>query len=488
VIKKAYCCLGLCCLLLAAVQPARAADTFKQLQAMQLQIQSLRDDVKQKQQQMDQMQHQLEQLMHVQQMLMSDLTSSSTSNVSAAKPNASADKFNTSDKRSADPASAHAVASQQQAGRDDEVLFMDSAVFATDKPTEAWPGWLNTFNINGNIALRYEAGSNQQFNQGFTDTFRLSDFNLDFSFAPTAQLNVGLGLQMQELKVKNPVRQGLKIDSNSQFKHQFVIEYAFADYVFQQWFQLRFGAFLTPFGVYNESLHTDYDSKLVERPFLSEEIIPAPWTQLGIQLHGAVVLTPAWEVNYAVYTGNGIEALQDKNGIIKSSRIKDMTHQLVSRFNSNRAVGSRVGVLVNDGQQHFEMGISTYHGAWDPMATLNLNMLGSDVWYHYKGLDLRAEWALAVQDVALGKQYDYSWYTQAAYRWHLLEPVLRFDRLRNRYFNQNGPIVDDRHRYTLGLNIYLGKFFVLKNSYSESIFSVAQRHDHRFVSTLTAGF
>ncbi|MDQ6968974.1 MAG: hypothetical protein Q9M16_00505, partial [Mariprofundus sp.] len=276
--------------------------------------------------------------------------------------------------------------------------------------------------------------------------------------------------------------------SNSQFKHQFVVKYAFADYTFRQWLRLRFGAFLTPFGVYNESLHSDYDSKLVERPFLSEEIIPAPWTQLGIQLHGDFIFTPAWQMNYAVYTGNGIEALQDKKGVIESSRLRDMTHQLVSRFNSNRAIGGRFGLLGNDGLHHFEMGVSAYHGAWNPLATLNLNILGSDLWYHDNGLDVRAEWAVVAQDIAFGKQYDYSWYAQAAYRWELLEPVFRFDRLRNRFFDKKGPFIDDRHRYSVGLNLYLGKFFILKTSYSETTFSVARRHDHRVTSTLTAGF
>jgi len=290
------------------------------------------------------------------------------------------------------------------------------------------------------------------------------------------------------LITKNPVRQGLKIDDNGVFNHQFVIKYAFADYKFKDWFQLRFGAFLTPFGVYNESLHADYDSKLVERPFLAEEIVPAPWTQLGVQLHGDLMFSPAWQMNYAIYSSNGLEAEQDNNGVLKSSRIKDMSHQLVSRFNSNRATGGRLGLLGNDGQHHFEWGVSTYRGAWNPLATLNLNMLGSDVWYRYKGLDLRAEWALAAQEMAVGKQYNYGWYTQMAYRWRLYEPVLRFDRLRNRYFNKNGAFVDDRHRFSVGLNLYLGKFFILKTSFSESIFSVAQRHDHRVISTLTAGF
>jgi len=146
-------------------------------------------------------------------------------------------------------------------------------------------------------------------------------------------------------------------------------------------------------------------------------------------------------------------------------------------------------VLTNDGQHHFEFGLSAYHGAWNPMATLDLNMVGSDIWYHYNGLDLRAEWALAAQDMALGKYHNYSWFTQAAYRWHLYEPVVRFDRLRSRYVDPIGaPFIDDRHRYSVGLNLYLGKFFILKTSYSATNFSVAQRHDHRFISALTAGF
>jgi len=460
-------------LLLSMTTPVIAEDILGQLQLMQRQIQALQDEVHQKQQQIDLMKNKLDQVIKQQELQQSQLSSVP---------------------RQKEPAGSKSVFEQANADKnpktssDDEVLFSDGAVFASGEQQERWPGWLNTFNINGNTSLRFEAGSNQQFNQGFSDTFRLSDFNLDFSFEPTSVLDVRLGLQMKELITKNPVRQGLKIDDNGAFNHQFVIKYAYADYEFNEWFRLRFGAFLTPFGVYNESLHTDYDAKLVERPFLSEEIVPAPWTQLGAQLYGDVMITPAWHMNYAVYMSNGLEAAQDKNGVIKSSRISDMSHQLVSRFNSNRATGGRLGLLANDGQHHFEFGLSAYHGAWNPNATLNLNMLGSDVWYHYDGLDLRAEWALAAQDIAQGKQYDYSWYTQAAYRWHLFEPVLRFDRLRNRYVDQNGAFIDDRHRYSVGLNFYLGKFFILKTSYAETIFSVARRHDHRFISALTAGF
>ncbi len=471
-------------LLLMMATPVIAEDVLGQLQSMQRQIQALQDEVQQKQDQIDLMRNKIDQVIKQQELQQSELSRSSE----AVEPN--------SPKAEQSPSTKAATAKSAKNISDDEVLFSDAEVFASGEEKESWPGWLNTFNINGNTALRFEAGSsnnpNQQFNQGFTDTFRLSDFNLDFSFEPTSVLDVKLGLQIKELITKNPVRQGLKIDDTGVFNHQFVIKYAYADYEFKEWFRLRFGAFLTPFGVYNESLHSDYDSKMIERPFLSEEIVPAPWTQLGVQLHGDADISPAWQLNYAVYMSNGLEAVPDDNGVLKNTtRISDMSHQLVSRFNSNRVTGGRVGVLANDGQHHFELGLSAYHGAWNPNATLNLNMVGSDIWYHYNGLDLRAEWALAAQEMALGKYHNYSWFTQAAYRWRLYEPVVRFDRLRNRYADTIGavvPVIDERHRYSVGMNLYLGKFFILKTSYSATTFSVPRRHDHRFISALTAGF
>ncbi|MDX8404768.1 MAG: hypothetical protein R8K50_01290 [Mariprofundus sp.] len=466
--------LLLLCLLMVA-QPAVAQDMLSQLNAMQQQVEMLRGEVRQKQQQLDTIQQQLDTLMRMQ----------SGATAQRSTPSTPVETTEQTERAIQTKTTPPLFAGSSD---DAEVLFSNEKAFATGDKQQAWPGWLNTFNINGNIALRYMAGSQQQFNQGFSDTFRLSDFNLDFSFEPTSRLDVNLGLALQEVQIKVPVRQGLKIDTNSSIKHQFIIKYASADYTFADAFRLRFGAFLTPFGVYNESLHADYDSRLVERPFLSTEIIPAPWTQLGIQLHGDIALSPAWLVNYALYTGNGLEAAQEKNGVIKSSRISDMTHQLVSRFNSNRALGGRLGLNGNNGQHHFEWGISAYHGAWNPLATLNLDMLGSDIWYHYRGLDLRAEWALARQGMLAGRQYNYGWYTQAAYRWSMIEPVFRLGRLRNRYTNKNVAFVDDRLRYSIGLNTYLGKFFILKTAYSDTAFSALPSHDHTFSSTLTAGF
>jgi len=512
-VKKVCRSIVLFLALLVLAYPAKAEDVLGLLQEMQRQIQTLRDEVSQKQQQIDLIQNRLEQVIssqESQQLLSTESEPPVVATQATEQAEASGQTQEAIEQVQPEETQTegqphtveHAVVAptptrkktqdssdqSAQAVSDDEVLFSDGSVFTSEEPQEVWPGWLNTFNINGNLALRFEAGSNQQFNQGFSDTFKLSDFNLDFSFEPTSKLDVNLGLQMQETFVKSPVREGLKINDTKAVKHQFVVKYAFADYTFTDWLRLRFGAFLTPFGVYNESLHSDYDSRLVERPFLSEEIIPAPWTQLGVQLHGDFDLSPAWRLHYAMYMGNGLEAVQDKKGVIKSSRISDMTHQLVSRFNSNRAIGGRLGLLGNDGQHHFELGISSYHGAWDPLATLNLDMLGADIWYHYNGLDLRAEWALARQDIVGGKQYNYGWYTQAAYRWKMFEPVFRFGRLRNRFFNDNGAFIDDRHRFSAGLNLYLGKFFILKMAYSETVFSAVRRHDHRFMSTLTAGF
>ncbi len=486
---------------------AEDVDIAGQLLNIQKQMEILQGELKHKQLQVDHMQQQLNQLLQqagkqgasdpgvrvFEPIAASTGVHKTVSKTRVAEQKATSQPAPNKEQRFQQPkASAKTIAAAPAgtlaAAKDDEVLFTDASVFASGEEEQAaWPGWLNTFNINGDIALRYESGSNQQFAQGFTDTFRLSDFNLDFSFEPTAKLDVNLSLQMQELKIKNPVREGQKIDSTSTFRHQFVVKYAFADYSFDQLFRLRFGAFLTPFGVYNESLYSDYNSKLVERPFVNAEIVPTPWTQLGAQLHGDYNLSPAWQLNYALYMSNGLEALQEK-GAIKSSRIRDMSHQLVSRFNSHHGVGGRVGALGNSGQHQFEFGLSAFHSAWNPLATLNLNLFGSDLWYHYRGLDLRGEWALAIQDIAFGKQYDYGWYAQAAYRWRMLEPVFRFGRLRNRYVDQNGPFIDFRHRYSFGLNLYLGKFFVLKTAYSETSFSALRRHDHRVTSTLTAGF
>jgi len=463
----------LLCISLLLAPSVWAEDILSRLQDMQTQMESLRSEVLQKQHQLDLMQQQLDTMIAVQHQ---------------TAPQQAAHGITV--QQGGEPAEPHKADKRLFATshEDPEVLFSNEKVFVSDGGQQAWPGWLNTFNINGNIALRYTAGSQQQFAQGFSDTFRMSDFNLDFSFEPTPRLDVNLGLALQEALIKVPVRQGPKIDSNSVVKHQFVIKYAAADYTFYQAFKLKFGAFLTPFGVYNESLHSDYDSKLVERPFLSQEIIPATWTQLGVQLHGGVDLSSAWTGNYAVYMGNGLEASSEKNGVLKSTRISDMSHQLVSRFNSNRAIGGRIGISGNSGQHQAEWGLSGYRGAWDPMATLELSMLGADFWYRYSNLDLRAEWALARQDVVPGRQYHYGWYVQGAYRWNMVEPVLRLGRLRNRYTDQNGAFIDDRLRYTVGLNLYLGKFFIFKAAYSDTAYSALNTHDHIVVSTLTAGF
>jgi hypothetical protein len=156
-------------------------------------------------------------------------------------------------------------------------------------------------------------------------TFVLGNLNLYFDFKPDPAWQVLTEVRFTayphgvETSLGNPVggqyertdTEVLDIASPataSQFRWGSIfIERAYAQWSYDERFNVRVGQFLTPYGIWNVDHGTPTLIALMMPHFVSAETFPA--RQLGVNLHGAF-LSSAWEFGYDAYVSNGRTATQ----------------------------------------------------------------------------------------------------------------------------------------------------------------------------------
>lgn len=257
------------------------------------------------------------------------------------------------------------------------------------------------------------------------------------------------------------VMQELQIKANMEFDHAvdtelgyggFILEYGFAEYTFKDWFKMRAGKALTPYGIFNE-IHDAAPA------YLS---VAVPDSIYKADKRGGFSLIPKWitglyalgnttpcdgcDLDYTVFVGNG-ESVGHNEAQFDS--------------NPNKAVGGRVQLSLADDK--YQTGVSVFHG---DKAVSETNLAEShwgyvlSLGYNLSNFSLKAEYGQA----KLGSRTEYGWYIQPAYRIGRYTPYLRAqssdpdDRKPDDYWNT----------YMAGVNIQVNRHMFLKAEWREN--------------------
>jgi len=193
--------------------------------------------------------------------------------------------------------------------------------------------------------------------------------------------------------------------------------FAHVDYKVDPRLIVRAGKFIIPSSPLNEYFYPDFLSKTIERDYINTELSPTVWGETGLQLRGIFEFSPKIDLYYAAYVVNGLEGLE-------SNTIRESREDNLDRNNSSKSFGYRLGTTIN---KQFEIGTWNYYGRYHPTKKLNLLLGGVDFTYRHKGITGSVEYQYGFKDFDNETQ-DYSGFAViAAYKYKMLEPVIRFD-------------------------------------------------------------
>lgn len=146
--------------------------------------------------------------------------------------------------------------------------------------------------------------------------------------------------------------------------------------------RVRFGVFYIPFGSYNQ-LHNPLFDRLVDPPMVLYEIVPIPWTDMGVVINGEI----PWNNLYLSYNAYMVNGLGEGKKIRESRQFLDN--------NGEKANGGRIGIL---SPKNLDIGTSWYFGTRDRKDKLRIGMLGVDGALSLSNFELRGEFVSCLID------------------------------------------------------------------------------------------
>jgi tetratricopeptide (TPR) repeat protein len=218
------------------------------------------------------------------------------------------------------------------------------------------------------------------------------------------------------------------IETEIEYEHngrEIKAEYAIIDFQLREWFLVRAGLILVPFGLFNETLHPAFRNRIARRPLVYRRIFPATYDDAGVQLRGLFRLGDH-RLGYAAYVVNGLRSGSDSD----SGSIRDMRGRTLDPTSSHKAFGGRLWTDLQLGTETaLHLGASGYTGVHASDPARWLTMVGADLMFNWADLELLSEWVTAWQQreggAALRKT---GVYTQLAYTiLDRVQPVVRFD-------------------------------------------------------------
>jgi hypothetical protein len=240
-----------------------------------------------------------------------------------------------------------------------EQAQVDAQVQSATEGTAAALPTEETFRVYGfaDFGLNHAWLGDKSFLHGLVasdTTFVLGNLNLYFDFRPDPEWQVLTEIRFTgypdgvETSLASPLgTEYARTDTEvvdiaspatgSQFRWGSIfIERAYAQWSYNEHFNVRVGQFLTPYGIWNVDHGTPTLIALMMPHFVSTQIFPA--RQLGVDLTGAF-LTGGWEVGYDAYVSNGRTATQldftgNKafGGRLRASRITPLPFMLGTSF------------------------------------------------------------------------------------------------------------------------------------------------------------
>ncbi len=198
------------------------------------------------------------------------------------------------------------------------------------------------------------------------------------------------------------------------------MEYGFLDWRAGSGFTLRMGRFLVPIGAYNDRLHPSFRWPQLERPELSEEVLPVVWSDVGIQALGDVSLGSSVTASWALYVINGLGGSWDTT---LDPYLRDLRDNVIDN-NSDKGFGGRVGATVLAGASRVRFDLSGYTGALDDSSAIRLNLGDASLDAELGPAVVRSEVALSTLK---GDPWKLGTYLATGVRIQRVEPTLRWD-------------------------------------------------------------
>ena len=223
------------------------------------------------------------------------------------------------------------------------------------------------------------------------------------------------------------------------------VPHAFIDLGFTESVNARVGLFEAPVGAFNEYLYPDFLRTTALPPLYTQDVIPALWSEVGIQLRGRVELGESKFLTYAAFVSNGLEQADPTPGdgeVAEGGTIRAMRFNRRDQHDSSKAGGGRVGYEAGP----LDIGVSGYRGRYTIDAARYLTLLDVDASFRLGNFTTRGEAALALQEVTGRTLKKYGGYVLGAYRVvpHL-EVYAQYDNL---------TVEGTQHRALLGTALY----------------------------------
>lgn len=202
------------------------------------------------------------------------------------------------------------------------------------------------------------------------------------------------------------------------------VEYGFLDWRAGPAFTLRTGSFLVPFGAFNDRLHPSFRWPQVSRPAMVVDVVPAVWSDVGIQAMGDIDLASAWTASWSLYAINGLGGTWAAG---EQPPLRDLRDNVLDN-NADKGLGARLGATALVGASRVRLDLSGYTGALDDDGATRLNLADVALDAELGPAVLRGEAAVS----SLGSQlWRTGLYAQAGVRVGRVEPTLRWDLTRD---------------------------------------------------------
>jgi hypothetical protein len=238
------------------------------------------------------------------------------------------------------------------------------------------------------------------------------------------------------------------------------LEYASIDLFLNDSTTLVAGKFLSPLGYFRQNLHPAWINKFPSIAPGFGEGQAAPASEVGLGVRGGYPFGEGKKLKYVLYVGNGPE-LEVEDGEIHGVESDGFTRDVDRR----KVIGGRIGLVP---LPRLEMGLSAAGGGvgLEGESDRGYRVLGADVGYQWKQLDLRAEYIsqrvgdLATSVAPQGGTWK-AWYGQGSYKllptkW---EGVLRYGKFESPHADQR------QEQWAMGVNYLWGPNVMAKLGY-----------------------
>lgn len=193
--------------------------------------------------------------------------------------------------------------------------------------------------------------------------------------------------------------------SYSESGSSFALEYANISYILNDYLILRFGNFLTPFGIFGERLHPNWINRFPSNPLGFNHHNPVgPFSEVGMELRGGAPLGKS-RINYAIYLSNGPRLTVDTS---VDPLIAGTSYQNFHDNNDNKAIGGRLGLLplydssleLGFSGQYAKLGDRNtgYEEVSSLMYSADLTYVKNSISFIRGSIDLKGQWNYVEED------------------------------------------------------------------------------------------